>query len=64
MNRNKLLNLFSSNLVNAVVHKVLEKSINKPEIINVYTKEIKNSFEIAKRYREKINPIDKVLPLN
>ena len=62
MNRNKLLNLFVSNLVNVIVHKILEKAIDKPEIASVYNKEVKNSFEIAKRYREKINPTDKVLP--
>lgn len=62
MNRNKLVNLFISNLANVIVHKVLEKAIDKPEIVNVYAKEGKNSFEIAKRYREKINPIDKTLP--
>ncbi len=28
----------------------------------IYTKEVKNSFEIAKMYREKINPIDRVFP--
>ena len=62
MNRNKLLNLFISNLSNVIVHKVLEKAIDNPEIANVYSKEIKNSFNIAKNYREKINPIDKILP--
>ena len=35
MNRNKLLDAFISNLTNAVVHKILEKAINKPEIIGV-----------------------------
>lgn len=62
MNRNKLLKLFVSNLANVIIHRVLEKAIDKPEIAKVYTKEVKNSFEIAKKYREKINPIDKVLP--
>ena len=62
MNRNKLLTLFVSNLANVIVHRVLEKAIDKPEIAKVYTKEVQNSFEIAKRYREKINPTDKVLP--
>ncbi len=62
MNRNKLLNLFISNLSNVIVHKILEKVIDKPEIAGVYTKEVKNSLEIARRYREKINPINKSLP--
>ena len=62
MNRNKLIDPFISNLANVIVHKILEKAINKPEIIGVYTKEVKNSLEIAKRYREKINPVNKTLP--
>ena len=62
MNRNRLLSLFVSNLANVIVHEMLERAIDKPEIVKVYTKEVKNSFEIAKRYRQKINPIDKVLP--
>lgn len=64
MNRNKLIVLFVSNLSNVIVHRILEKAIDKPEIIIVYEKEVKNSLEIAKRYREKINPINKVLPLH
>ncbi len=62
MNRNKLLELFISNLSNVIVHKILEKAIEKPEISSVYAKEMKNSFEISKTYREKINPPDKSLP--
>jgi len=104
MNRNRLLDLFASNLANVVVHKILEKAIDRPEIIDFYNqkhdvpprlksrglkrhscfgwsrndhtlkgvvfcqvpwhKEVKNSFEIAKRYREKINPADKTLPVH
>lgn len=60
-NRNKLLELFISNLANAVIHKILEKAIDKPDISEKYNKEIKNSWEIAKRYREKINPLNKNL---
>jgi hypothetical protein len=53
--------VFISNLANSVIHKILEKAINKPEIPERYNKEIKNSWEIAKRYREKINPANKSL---
>ena len=60
-NRNKLLELFISNLANAIIHKILEKAIDKPDISERYNKEIKNSWEIAKRYREKINPVTKRL---
>ena len=62
MNRNKLLELFISNLSNVIVHKILEEAIEKPEIANVYSKEMKNSFEISKIYREKINPLTPPLP--
>jgi hypothetical protein len=62
MNRNKTLILFAGNLANVIVHRILEKAIDKPEIAQVYTKEMKNSFEIAKAYRNKINPVDKTLP--
>lgn len=60
-NRNKLLELFISNIANAIIHKILEKAIDKPDISEKYNKEIKNSWEIAKRYREKINPVNKKL---
>ena len=63
MNKNKLLNLFVSNLSNVIVHRILEKAIDKPEIASFYSKEVKNSLEIAKKYREKINPTDKALPV-
>ena len=36
MNRNRLLDLFASNLANVVVHKILEKAIDRPEIIDFY----------------------------
>lgn len=61
MNRNKLLALFVSNLANAIVHQILEKAIDKPEIAQGYNKEVLNSWNIAKRYREKILPIDRGL---
>ena len=41
MNRNKLISLFVSNLSNMIVHKVLEKAIDEPEIANFYYKEMK-----------------------
>jgi len=62
MNRNKLIEVLISNLTNAVVHQILELAIDKQEISEVYNKEFKNSWEIAKRYREKINPVNKSLP--
>lgn len=62
MNRNKLIEILISNLTNVVVHRILELAIDKQEISEVYNKEVKNSWEIAKRYREKINPVNKSLP--
>lgn len=62
-NRNKLLSLFIGNLSNAVIHKVLEEAIDNQEITLKYESEIKNSFNLALKYREKINPINTPLPL-
>jgi len=62
MNRNKLIASFTANLTNAVLHKILEKAIDKSEIAEKYSKEIKNSWEITKEYRKKINPINAPLP--
>lgn len=62
-NRNKLIGLLIGNISNAIVHEILEKAIqSEPEISIKYEKEIRNSFEIAKIYRSKINPINKSLP--
>lgn len=61
-NRNKLIDLFVGNIVNAVVHQILEKAIDKSEIANKYVKEFKTSWEIAQKYRDKINPANAPLP--
>ena len=61
-NRKKLIELFIGNLVNAIIHNLLEKAIDKEEIADKYRKELLASFEIAKKYREKINPINSPLP--
>ncbi|MBI2449096.1 hypothetical protein HYV49_02250 [Candidatus Pacearchaeota archaeon] len=61
-NRNKLIKLLIGNLSNSAVHRILEKSItDKEELSGKYRKEFLASFEIAKRYREKINPINEKL---
>ena len=45
-NRNKLIDLFIGNLVNAVLHRILEKAIlDSLEIAVKYKKEIKNSWD-------------------
>ncbi|MEK6952302.1 MAG: hypothetical protein AABX29_04760 [Nanoarchaeota archaeon] len=61
-NRNKIIDLFIGNISNAIIHEILEKAIDVDEIISRYNKESKVSFEVAKKYREKINPVDKILP--
>ena len=47
---------------NAVLHKILENAIEEEVVRKYYDKEFLNSFEIAKRYRYKINPVDNKLP--
>ena len=61
-NRNKLIELFIGNMSNAILHKILEKAITDTDIVDRYNKEIKNSFEIAKQYRDKINPLNISFP--
>lgn len=63
-NKNQLIEAFASNLSNAIIHQILEKAIDKPEITEKYFKEMKNSWQIAKDYREKINPSDRSLPFH
>jgi len=55
-NKNKLIDLFIGNISNAIVHEILEKAIDIEEIRIKYNKEIITSFDIAKHYRNKINP--------
>jgi len=65
-NRNKLIELFIGNISNSIVHQILEVAISKELMADKYTdryrKELMTSFEIAKRYREKINPVNGPLP--
>lgn len=61
-NRNKLIGLFIGNLANAVLHKILEQAVEDELLRKYYDKELLSSIEIAKKYREKINPINRPLP--
>ena len=61
-NRNKLIALLIGNLANAILHRILERAIDNDEIISKYRREIKTSFEVAKQYRQKINPAHACLP--
>lgn len=58
-NRNKLIDLFVGNISNSIIHKILERAVGGEDIADRYRKEKITSFEIAKRYREKINPKNK-----
>lgn len=60
-NRNKLIDLLIGNLSNYIVHTILEKSINKPELTMKYQKESLNSLNIAMSYRGRLNPAGKPL---
>jgi len=61
-NRNRLINLMVGNISNSIVHKILEMAINNEEISNRYNKELTTSLEIAKSYRERINPVNPPFP--
>lgn len=61
-NRNKIIDLLMGNISNYIIHKILENSINKPELTSKYQKESLNSLNIAISYRNKLNPLDKKLP--
>ncbi len=61
-NRSKLIELFIGNISNAVVHDVLERAVSNELMADKYRKELTASFEIAKKYREKINPLNRHLP--
>ena len=58
LNRKKLIDLFIGNISNAILHRILEKAVEDDVIRKYYDKEFLISFEIAKKYREKINPVD------
>jgi len=62
INRKKLISLFIGNMANAILHRILEQAVEDDAIRKYYDKEFLNSFEIAKRYRNKINPVGNKLP--
>ena len=61
-NRKKLIDLFIGNISNAIVHDILEQAIQEEGLSSKYRKELTTSFEIAKKYREKINPVNSSFP--
>src|SRR3989338_7984609 len=62
LNRKKFIDLFIGNASNAILHKILEKAVEDEIIRKYYDKEFLNSFQLAKKYREKINPKDGKIP--
>lgn len=64
-NRNKLIDLFIGNASNTILHRILEKAIlglKNHEVAGKYRKEINTSYDAAKKYREKINPLNPPFP--
>lgn len=49
-------------MATAILHEILSKAIEDEDIAKRYEKEVKNSWEIAKEYRKKINPKKDKLP--
>lgn len=61
-NRNKLIELFISNITTAIVHEILEQATKQEELLNRYRKEVFNSISISIKYRDQINPKYTSLP--
>ncbi len=61
MGRNSDIAKLISNLANSVIHQILEKAIDRVEIKEYYRNEIINSWKIANKYRQKINPTERNL---
>lgn len=61
-NRNKFITLFIGNLSNAILHQILEQSINDDALTHRYHKESITSLALAKKYRAKIHPLQSSLP--
>ncbi|MAF99432.1 MAG: hypothetical protein CMH61_02365 [Nanoarchaeota archaeon] len=61
-NRNKLIQLFIGNVVNVVVHRILERATQEEILRKRYDKESLVSFNVAQRYRNNIHPVQRELP--
>ena len=61
-NRKKLIDLFIGNISNSIAHKILEKATDNKDLADKYNKELLNSLNIAKKYRNKINPVNARFP--
>ncbi|MEK6886907.1 MAG: hypothetical protein AABW88_03675 [Nanoarchaeota archaeon] len=61
-NRNKLIDLFIGNIAMAIVHEILKEAIDDENLRGYYDKEFQNSFSVAEKYRNLINPANRPLP--
>lgn len=61
-NRNKVLSLMTGSLSNAIVHSILELSCDETALKEKYKKEASDSFQIALKFRNRINPLFRLLP--
>lgn len=60
-NRKKLIELIIGTISNAIVHEILRIASKNKEIASYYEKEIENAINISKKYRKKINPLNRLL---
>ena len=61
-NRPDLIKRFIGVASNIIAHKVLIKAELEEELRKYYTKEIERDIDIALKYRNKINPVNRLLP--
>ena len=61
-NRTDLIKRFIGVASNIIAHKVLIKTELEENLREYYTKEIKRDIDIALKYRNRINPMNKLLP--
>src|SRR3989338_2721577 len=61
-NRTDLIKRFIGVASNIIAHKVLIKTELEENLREYYAKEIKRDIDIALKYRNRINPMNKLLP--
>jgi len=61
-NRPDLIKRFIGVASNIIAHKVLIKAELEEDLRKYYTKEIERDIDIALKYRNRINPVNRLLP--
>ena len=61
-NRPDLIKRFVGVASNIIAHKILIKAELEEDLREYYNKEIKRDIDIALKYRDKINPVNRLLP--